>query len=307
MTTLIGDTVLAPATVVDALPVAPPLVSLLSSALVNDEGDDRGWAAGIAHEQDEKGLPAGVDGYWWLCAEGSGVEATDTGAGPNNGVKYDGTGVGPRRWRPFDVVAAYSCTGNQPIPAGEREARARRLLASVLSAAIERELWTGAVAQAAGFPNDYLELNPTQVGGAAIGPRRALAELEQAVADVQAGVPAMIHAQPRVVTAWASAGLVTPSASGRQLRTALGTLVVPGAGYPGSGEGLEAGAVGSSWAYVTGLVRVWLGPVQVIGLGPAEYDTSVNDFIVRAERATVYSFDEDLHHGALVDLTVTDY
>ena len=296
MATLSGDTTFAPATVVDALPVAPPLVSLLSSAIVSEETDERHWATGIVHEQDQKGLPANP--YWWVCHEAG-------GAAPG----YDkGTGTGEDlvRFRPFDVYHGFSCSANQPIPLAEREARARRLLASVLSAAIERELWTGTVATTAGFPNDYLENAPTDLGD--FGPRRGLAELEQAAATVQAGAPAMIHAQPRLVTAWAAAGLVTPTASGRQLRTAMGTLVVPGAGYPGSGPDGTPGAT-HSWAYITGLVRVWLGPVRVTGLGPSELDTSVNDRVVRAERAVVYSFDDALKHAVYIDLqtSATDF
>lgn len=296
MATLSGDTTFAPATVVDALPVAPPLVSLLSSAIVSEEADERHWAVGIVHEQDQKGLPGNP--YWWSCVESGGAAPEFT--------KEPGEGQEILRFRPFDVVHGFSCTANQPIPVAEREARARRLLASVLSAAIEQELWTGYTATAAGFPNDFLENAPTDLGD--FGPRRGLAELEQAAADIQAGAPAMIHAQPRLVTAWAAAGLVTPSASGRQLRTAMGTLVVPGAGYPGTGPDGSPSAT-HSWAYVTGLVRVWLGPVRVLGLGPSELDTSVNDRIVRAERAAVYSFDDALKHAVYIDLqtSATDF
>lgn len=291
MTTLSGDSTFAPAVVVDTLPAAPPLVSLLSSAIVSEEADDREWGAGIVHEQDEKGIE-GEHG-WWTCPE--------TGGAAPDFDKLTGSVPSSIRWRPFEVVHAFSCTANQPLP--DREARARRLLASVLSAVIEQELWTGAIATAAGFPNDYLENAPTSLGSAS--PRRALAALEQAVADEQAGAPAMIHAQPRLVVRWIADNLVTPSPSGRQLRTALGTLVVPGAGYPGTGP---SGTVGpnNSWAYVTGLVRVWLGPVRITGTGAADLLISTNDRYVRAERAAVYSFDEALKHCVYADLTATD-
>lgn len=216
----------------------------------------------------------------------------------------------PVRFRPWDIYDSVACTAMQ-WRAEEWVARARRALLAHQSMYIEQELWTGFVAQAAGFPNDYLLNTPTIVGGGALGYARALAELEQAAADVANGQPAMIHAQPRVVSLWVQNGLVSPNASGRQLRTAFGTIVVPGTGYPGTGTTIAPGAstVAEAYAYITGLVSIRLGPIRELRLegagttAEADFDPDVNDFVVRVERPVVYWFDPCLKHGVLINLT----
>lgn len=312
MTTLLGNEVGAPADLVDAPPAAPPLVSLLSSARV-EEVADGGWINGIAYLPEACDTPDNP--YWWSCPE-IGHETGDprVNADGTPGYTKDAlTNDEPVRFRPFDVYDAIGCTSLQ-WRAEDWRARARRAFEVAQSSHIERELWEGDIATLAGFPNDYLTNSPTIVGGGALGYARALAELEQAVADVTLGrAGATIHAVPRLVSLWTQNGLVTPNASGRQLRTALGTLVVPGAGYTGTGESLaDADTVDATYAYVTGIVTVRLGPIRELamsgdGLTPeaqtAAFDTSLNDFVVRIERPVVYSFDPCLKHGVLVDLT----
>lgn len=291
MTTLLGNETGAPATLIDALPAAPPRVSLLSSAIVVDQPDGE-WLNGMAY------LPEGCDEpelpYWWACPEG------EAGHTPQAYQSDESMTVGKAipdgesvvRFRPFDIWHGVACTVLQ-FRAEDWQARARRALAAVQSTLIERELVTGAIATAAGFPNDYLAAAPTVLG--TFSPETALAELEQAGASR----PSMIHAPPRIVSQWLSRGLVAPFASGRQLVTGLGTVVVPGSGYP-------AGNSTSASAYVTGLVRVWLGPVKVLttesagNVQDADYDAAgprertggiVNDLVVRVERAVAYTYD----------------
>lgn len=214
------------------------------------------------------------------------------------------------RFRPITIFHAVGCTSMQ-WRAEDWEARTQRAFLARESALIEQELWTGSIATAAGFPNDFLTNNPTIVGGAALGYVRALGELEQANADVtNSSRPAMIHAEPRLVTLWLQNGLVTPSASGRQLRTGLGTLVVPGAGYDGSGpDHASGGTVAEGYAYITGIVNVRRGTIRTLtnedsGVrAPAAFDIAINDFVVRVERPFVYWFDPCLKHGVKVNLT----
>lgn len=67
MTTLLGTEVHAPAALVQPTPAAPPFVSLLTSARV-DETTDGEWINGVAY------LPENICTtpllpFWWACPE----------------------------------------------------------------------------------------------------------------------------------------------------------------------------------------------------------------------------------------------
>lgn len=286
---------------IDALPLVPPRVSLLTSVDVTTETDEAHWANGLQFLPDACDVPTGVTPYWWACPEGAGTapaHTKDTPA-PESTVLY----------RPYDIWVGFRC-GAQSVRNNDYLQRANRAMEAFQSFLIEQELQLGAVARAAGFPNDYLENSPTTLNGGANTPYvTALAELEQALATCNPGQIGVIHAQPRTVTLWLQNGLVVPEANGRRLRTALGTIVVPGSGYDGGGptiaaETLATGGVASSYAYGTGMVRVWLGPVRrpsisdlddmsgSQGLHAAEVDRSVNTVNVRVERTVAAVWDE---------------
>jgi len=282
---------------------SPRQVSLLSSVIVNQETTDREWGNGITWRPDACAPPD--DPYWWICPEGEGETAV---------AAYETMALGEQaevhRVRPFTIWTGYQCS-TFGFLAQEAEPRARRLLEAKQSQILEKELWTGAVATLAGFPNDFLDNAPTALGTFGIVP--ALAELEQAASAVS-GV-AVIHAQPRVVAAWASQYLVTPSPSGRQLRTAQGTLVIPGSGYTGITQASVPSATESA-AFVTGMVGVYLGPVRISSAdetssrdnsagSPADsdVDTTVNTMVVRVERTAAVVFDNCVKASAKVTLT----
>lgn len=295
------------------LPSAPPTVSLLSSALVVPDAElPRGWENGLEWQPEKGGLDTTGDyPYWWVCPEGAGATAEATVSG---GIKKTYAQPSLRRVRPVvahtgDKSSTFQEFGPDKAdgsPEGRRE-RARHVLEANLSRIVENELWTGTRATAAGFPNDFLANAPTALnGGAATGIVPALSELEQAVAEHDETGVGMIHAQPRVVTAWRTLQLVEPDASGKRLRTILGTLVVPGGGYPGSGTGLAAGTVTSSWAYATGMVRVALGAEQLVPNDDAEAtNRDVDDVTYRAERNFAVAWEGNTKHAVKVNLAST--
>ena len=278
--------------VVDAIPLAPPRVSLLSSVdVVTGDGD---WLNGIMFTPEHCTPPENP--YWWTCPPSGGAAPTQTKDIPDPEDVVNAT--------PFDIWVGFKC-GNQAVRNGDYQNMARRAMEAFQSSLIERELWTGTVAQAAGFPNDYLENTPDAINGGAATPYvTALAELEQALATCQPGQIGVIHAQPRTVTTWLQNGLVTAEASGRRLRTQLGTIVVPGAGYPGTGAGLGAATKDAAWAYGTGMVRVYLGALSTVPEDNVEVDRTVNDIRVRVERAAVAVWDECCQPGVQVDHNV---
>lgn len=291
---------------VDPLPLAPPRVSLLTSAIVEKGMSEQEWANGVTL------LPEACDGpdnpYWWECPEGSG-ETPQQVYGSNGKLIQNPPSI--VRYRAFDVWTGFRCSTFQ-INSGDYIGRAQRALEAFQSSFIEEELWTGArVATPAGFPNDYFTNSPTLLNSGGNTPYvTALAELEEALASCNPGQPSMIHAQPRTVTYWLQNGLVTPEPNGRRLRTALGTIVVPGAGYPGTGAALAAATVASAYAYGTGMIRVWLGEARIpkIEEGSNDLDSSLvvhaeNDVRVRVERTVAALWDECCQVGVRVNHT----
>ena len=85
------------------------------------------------------------------------------------------------------------------------QAQARRKFIAAEPRKIERELWTGDKAQAAGFPNNFLA-NAASVEDLGSKPLvYALAELTQYLADSIEG-RGMIHCTPYLLSMWAAAG-----------------------------------------------------------------------------------------------------
>jgi hypothetical protein len=181
--------------------------------------------------------------------------------------------------------------------------RAKRLLLACQGKQVENEFWSGAQAQASGWPNPRLADPVADVvtPGAAVSPEMALRCLEQALAECSCG-PGMIHATPQLVTAWAVNYLVQRQPNG-QILTVLGTPVVAGAGYDGSSRDGEPQASGSVWAYGTGRVTVRLGDIEVIPGDLAQAtDRENNTVTYRTERLAAVTFDPCCHVAARVDL-----
>lgn len=292
------------------LPSAPPVASLLSSALVIPSSElPYGWENGLEWQPEKGALDTTNDyPYWWVCPEGAGATAEATVPG---GIKKTYGQPAMRRVRPLVAHSGDKSSTFQefgPDKADEspegRKARVRHVLEANLSRIIENELWTGTRATAAGFPNDFLLNAPTALnGGASTGFVTALAELEQALSQGDTTGVGMIHAQPRTVAAWMSEYLVRPDASGKRLFTNLGTLVVPGSGYTGSGTGLVGGGtVAASWAYVTGMVRVALDEEKLVPDTNAEAsDRTLDDLTYRAERVFMVAWEGNTKSGVKVN------
>lgn len=294
-----------PAVPFPALPAAPPPISLLTSApVLEGSALPAHWENGISWDPEICKLDLDVDGdfpVWWVCADEGGQTASefiDAQVSANTGTKPVPDNPDVRTYRPWTARGTDFCQSMNRQR--DRQGRARRNLEANLSAIIENELWSGQIATAASFENDFLTSSPSSLGGPH-GYVTALAELEQALAECVTG-DRMIHAQPRLVALWARNGLLVRSASGRRLETLLGTIVVPGAGYDGSGSGLAAGTIETSWAYGTGLVRVLRSEVTVTPSNDAEAtDRSINDVTYRAERTVAAIFDGCCKVGVQAD------
>jgi hypothetical protein len=181
--------------------------------------------------------------------------------------------------------------------------------------AVERELWTGAIALASGhFDSRYLaSAGATDITPASgsMSPERAVAALEWALGQCGTG-EGVIHATRDVASLLPRTIMnVEPNA---RLYTMLGTPIIPGSGYTGDGPaaGVPAipvpvpapGVIGaapsaSTWLYATGPVTVHLGAVEYIG---EKINTADNDIMVLAGRPAAVHWDGCCHFAVQVDL-----
>lgn len=261
----------------DTPPPVPSRYGLLKAAdsvgRLFETADAADWGNGYGYEPDPCGLiPGGIGDP---CAPGT--KALDVGDGPT-AVDVD----------TFFIWDGYACTTLGGVPR-DWDARARRKLVACQSKRIEDEFWTGTQSTDAEWGNRFLASPTSDVvnpSNASVSVTDGIACLEQGLADCGCGGLGMIHVTPATATHMANAQLLDRDASGI-LTTKLGTIVVPGAGYDGSGPNGEAAAAGAVWAYATGVVTVRLGPVDVHRYP----DRSVNTMLVRAERIVGVDFD----------------
>lgn len=289
----------------ELLVASRPPYSLLDAPGVAWTPDDPHWLNGVATDPDKCSIPLDFDDasdgdwpFWWVCPRGTGQSAVDALASETNGRKLVAGGRPDVVGDVFTVWVGDTCTtSSSPAVQVLVERRLRRMLDVATRIAVEREFWTGQVASRAGFQTGWLAQPAPNMatvlnGGARTGFVTALGELEQALADRGNLVRSYIHAQPRVVTAWMSRGLVEPSPDGTYLRTRLGTVVVAGVGYTGGAPGDEAstGSMAGSWAYGTGPVRVAVSEASAVLWGPETVDRTLNDRVVRMERDVAIVF-----------------
>lgn len=271
---------------ITAPPAAPPRVSLLTSARTVDDPDLR-WTGGVELDP-EAPAAAAADG----CDPG-----TWTVPDPAGSVQAD----------PMVVWAGERCSALS-VGARDYQARARRALEACTPAQVASELWTGAQAQAAGWPNLWLaggsagftNLSPTP---ADVSPGLyGLAALQEYLGDTVCGARGMIHATRNAVTLWQRYGLLRRE--GQLIVDLYDNIVVPGPGYDGSDPAGDVDPSGeTAWAYATGLVEVRLGPPVVTpDLLADAVDRSVNTVEFRAWRLALATWDGQAHAGIRVGL-----
>lgn len=265
-------------TPVQAPLAAPSPVGLIpSSPAVNDPAGTR-WEAGFDYESES------------CFGAGRGDRCEP-------GTKSIVAGGDNPAWDPYFVWAGQKCSA-LGYRARDWEARARRILAACEGTQIEAELWTGEVAQDKELPNRFLASEDSDVlTDGATGLTDALACLEQYLAQTNCGQRGMIHATRQVITHWTALNLVRRE--GSLLLTIHNSIVVPGAGYDGSGPLGSPATEGHVWAYATGIVEVRRGDIEILG-GPNKEGVNREDNTVeiRAERLAVASWD-GCAHGAV--------
>lgn len=272
-----------PVAAVDPSPRQPPDYSLLGSARLPVEGDER-WANGFEWRPEACRTGGVVD----PCNHDSGQKAF----GPSDNPDL-------RTYEPFGVWSGAACTTRSGQRVRQLQQEARRGLLGCESFHIGREFWNGTQAQASSWNNPFLR-NVAASGiltpAAGVNPIPGLACLEQGLAECACGERGMIHATRQVVTLWRAENLIWPDtlADGRPvLRTALWTIVVPDAGYTGDAPILVTDLPVVSWAYATSMVDVRLSGIQMIPETiPEATDKEKNTVVFRPERVASATWDE---------------
>lgn len=184
---------------------------------------------------------------------------TDTGAAtPGAAVPVSNTtgGVGPYtnlapvQVQPWLIVAEDFCS-TFGFEARDFKGRALRLLQNATFQAVEREFWTGALAQAKGYPNNYLASSSCVdlTAGTPVSVARGQQMLQDYLANTGFGGQGMIHCQPQTAP-----NLLNARRVGNLLLDIYDNVIVPGAGYPGTASVITGSATGTAVMFATDLV-----------------------------------------------------
>ena len=221
------------------------------------------------------------------------------------GTTADGTTIGlPKnltkntpaagRAAPFTVYGHFRCSpvGYSPESA---QVRATEHLLAREEARVEQAFWTGDLGN---FPK--LQDPATVSLGAVLEYALGLAQLEAEIAN-DYGSLGVIH----MTRAAASVGLARDLlvANGARLTTRLGTPVVAGSGYPGTGPTGQAPAAGQTWLFASPALFGHRSEVFTSSNRPGDlFVRGTNDLTAVAERSYLLGFDPCGVTAALVSL-----
>lgn len=263
---------IAPAAQVQGAVRAPLPFGLFSTFNLRPEADGR-WQSGVAFSVD---TCAGLGGIGQAdCTTTFGLPKTLTSLDLDQGAASA-----------FTVYGHFTCA-----PVGYSSAEAQDKATSHLvareEAAVEEALWTGSL----GNTPKLADIGHTTslAGGAAQSPVVAIALLEQHVATVY-GSLGVLHMDRRMASALLSIEILV--VAGQRLTTKLGTPVVAGAGYPGTGPAAEAITNLTGWVYVTPGLFGYRGDVFTSTRTPGDlFDRGQNTLYAIAERTYLVGYD----------------
>lgn len=279
---------LGPPQVVDGVAPQPPLYTLVGAAtaadptVVNGPEDvvDR-WINGLL----VRGYPCGPAGTYDICGGSSDVEIPAPAEPPE---------VFPIE--PFPVALTVKCHVYHGSAWADNVQMATTAFKALEYAEVERLFWLNQLAK----PNATV-LN----GGAAANTRHAMGSLEECIAAK--GIRGMIHAPAAVASDLVQSG--GASKEGTRLVTPLGSALVPGSGYPGTGPNGEVPSANQYWVYATEMVRFWRETsVRVVPDNAAQaVRRSDNTLELVAERVYALEWAQCVHSAILVDRSKTTF
>lgn len=174
------------------------------------------------------------------------------------GSKFFSGVEAPVSGAPFGVVVTYQC-GSIGYSFDEAKKRVATRMSLREQTAVERRVWQGVPAGGIGGIPGLFQSATTL--SAASCPTTALQALEQALADngVFGGI---IHARPNMAAQLARSHLLE-FPSGRRITTPLGTPIVFGQGYNGTGPQGQAVTATTEYMYASGRILVWATDMDI--------------------------------------------
>lgn len=269
---------------VDPRPIQPPVLGLVASArnVVVGSDYDSGNLVNPTADQAESDTATMAQVPVTETSPASDIERPSRSAPVRwiNGFSYrpeicnggdiidpDGTSIGtPPTMNSAITVRPYIVEGvdkrstfGAPSDGDFEEARgfARRQLLACESKQIAKELWTGKLTDGTLTGNPYLADSNVVLpeGNRLLGWTTALAVIEHEAKAATCGQQIMIHARADTVAIWDMGGALRRV--GNLILTINDSIVVPDAGYDGSGPGgAAAPSADSAWAYATTIVDI---------------------------------------------------
>lgn len=187
---------------------------------------------------------------------------------------------------PFEVYASVICGSmGESVERAEEKARIRLQLNEQTQ--VERALWGGGDSVAGIFPTLVLAAMPGYAAlAASANVTDAVSLLEQQGAGY--GGPILIHARPRMAAYLGARGQIRQYASNvepRNLaRTQLGSPVVFGKGYQGTGPAGEVVGASDEYMWASGRVVIWRGEPSVRLANAQGLNTTTNQRTVIVSR-----------------------
>ncbi len=203
----------------------------------------------LAIQQDEKW----VRGFAYLPENGSAainrapsdVTTVDDPTEPPNLPKVE--------VQPWDVGVKMSASALNGETQIDYLGRVQRQSDAAAPYAIEYEFWTGELAQANSWPNNYLagpnSTDVTPTPGTPVSMAEALGIIQSYLSNTGFGGQGMIHLVPE-----AAPNLLNSRRVGKFLLDQFDNIIIPGVGYTGSGPTGDMPDTGETWIYGTDLV-----------------------------------------------------
>lgn len=258
-----------PSAVRTSAELTPPTTSLLTAADIVVETDNR-WENGFEIEGEGCGSAAAFDD----C--GSDLKCVSD-------LRENSSFI------PFVVYSTDSCSTWGYAKSDERDHRTARLLRNLAASEsyiLEQELWGDTL----GLGNPKIADTSAVTYSTGLPIVQAIAQIEDAAGDLARGSGVMIHMRPYQFILGVSERLFREGDDGKW-RTAMGSIVVPGRGYSGSGPAGQPATTDDEWIYATSIVEVRLGESLTIDNPKDVVERTTNDVVLLTERKAVASFD----------------